>query len=193
MANIAEVSEFTATVYQLATADPVEGGPGGVANSQAQSLANRTLFLKNQADAVWRTGDVKEVDCDAAYIAANFDGTGLGTNERLGWAICNGANGTKDRGGRVSIGYGNGYTTMSAVVGNATHQLTRAQIPNLHLTVPVSDADNGGGAHTYVMATDLEPNGTKTYLSSVNPSSGVIGDAHNIIQPSIVTLFIQKL
>lgn len=48
MANIAEVSEFTADVYQIEITDPLEGGPGGVMNAQAQALANRTLFLNDE-------------------------------------------------------------------------------------------------------------------------------------------------
>lgn len=48
MANLTEVSNFDAVVYELATSDPVLGGPGGVANSQAQALANRTQWLKDR-------------------------------------------------------------------------------------------------------------------------------------------------
>ena len=40
---------------------------------------------------------VIELDVNAAYITANFDGTGLGINLCLGYAICNGQNGTKNR------------------------------------------------------------------------------------------------
>jgi len=48
MANIAEVSVFTPDVYQIEITDPLEGGAGGVMNFQAQSLANRTLWLKDE-------------------------------------------------------------------------------------------------------------------------------------------------
>jgi hypothetical protein len=48
-------------------------------------------------------GDMKLISCNGAYITANFDGTGLGTNLRLGWAICNGSNGTDDMGGLFVI------------------------------------------------------------------------------------------
>lgn len=44
MTTLTEVSSFD-TVYQLETTDPVTGGPGGVANRQAQQLANRTKYL----------------------------------------------------------------------------------------------------------------------------------------------------
>lgn len=50
MANLTESSTFDPGVYQLETSNPVLGGPGGVANSQAQALANRTKYLKTHVD-----------------------------------------------------------------------------------------------------------------------------------------------
>jgi len=47
MANLTPVSSFD-NVYQLETSDPVLGGAGGIANAQAQALANRTEWLKAQ-------------------------------------------------------------------------------------------------------------------------------------------------
>jgi hypothetical protein len=47
MANLTEVSNFDTNVYQLDISDPVLGGPGGIANAQAQALANRTKWLKD--------------------------------------------------------------------------------------------------------------------------------------------------
>lgn len=44
----------------------------------------------------WINRDIKRMHATAAYVAANFDGTGLGiaAGERYGWAVCNGNNGT---------------------------------------------------------------------------------------------------
>lgn len=50
MANIIELSQFDASVYQIETTDPVLGGPNGIANIQAKQLANRTQYLKQQID-----------------------------------------------------------------------------------------------------------------------------------------------
>ncbi|MFT8945932.1 MAG: hypothetical protein ABF876_05045, partial [Acetobacter aceti] len=44
-AALAETVEYEEGIYQIATTDPVQGGPGGVSNYQAQGLANRTAFL----------------------------------------------------------------------------------------------------------------------------------------------------
>lgn len=50
MANLPEKNEFTAGVPLLEEGTPVKGGLDGPANSQAQVLANRTLYLKAQVE-----------------------------------------------------------------------------------------------------------------------------------------------
>lgn len=50
MANLPESPNFDSGIYQIETTDPVLGGPNGIANAQAKSLANRTAFLKQQID-----------------------------------------------------------------------------------------------------------------------------------------------
>jgi len=73
MANLTPVNEFP-DVYQLEVTDPVQGGPGGIANTQAQQLLNRTTYLKAITDGL--VGQV-------ASFAANTPPTG--------WLACNGA------------------------------------------------------------------------------------------------------
>jgi len=52
MANLTETASFDASIYQIATSDPVKGGIGtDISNKQAQSLANRTAYLKQHIDA----------------------------------------------------------------------------------------------------------------------------------------------
>lgn len=48
MANVTEVSQFDAGIYQLEITDVVEGGTLGVDNYQAKGLANRTRWLYDQ-------------------------------------------------------------------------------------------------------------------------------------------------
>lgn len=50
MANLSETPNYDSGIYQIETTDPVLGGPSGIANAQAKSLANRTAFLKQQID-----------------------------------------------------------------------------------------------------------------------------------------------
>lgn len=52
MANLVEIAQWTAGIYQLETDDPVQGGPGGIDNLQAQQLADRTLYLKQILDGI---------------------------------------------------------------------------------------------------------------------------------------------
>ena len=47
MGQITEVDQYDASIYEIETTDPVIGGPGGIANQQAQGLANRTNWLKS--------------------------------------------------------------------------------------------------------------------------------------------------
>lgn len=51
MANLPETPDYPAGVYQIETSDPVLGGPGGIANRQAEQLGNRTAWLKDKVDA----------------------------------------------------------------------------------------------------------------------------------------------
>lgn len=46
MANLPETEDFAESIYQIETSDRVLGGPGGIANKQAEQLGNRTAWLK---------------------------------------------------------------------------------------------------------------------------------------------------
>lgn len=127
--------------------------------------------------------DIKEIDCDLAYLTANFEVNGLGKNLRLGWAICNGNNGTKDRSGRVSVGYGTGYSALGglggskdAVIVEHSHGLSNVKrFNNIGPNIGLYDRSNGAAASG--LATD---------------SVGVSGTDKNM-QPYIITLYIMKL
>ena len=103
--------------------------PGSNITAQEHKVVEEAIL--NFANSQWLTGDIKEIDCTDAYISNNFDGNGIGTNERLGWAICNGYNGlTKNRTGRVSVGWG---TTATDDNGTSIAQ------PNMYANgVPVT-------------------------------------------------------
>lgn len=204
MATLPETSVFTAGIYQLETTDPVEGGASGKANQQGKELANRTLWLKNQIEAMaWKTGDIKEVACDAAYIAANFTGTGLGTNERVGWAICNGQNGTINKGGRVGLGYiPTTYPILSqggnkdAVVIAHTHKVARdeANVNNGQLADFPNNAMATSGANLGSDNYDYElGRATGGDADSGNTSSTGVSATDKNMQPYITVLFIQKI
>lgn len=46
MATLPETEDYAAGTYQIETSDRVLGGPGGIANKQAEQLGNRTAWLK---------------------------------------------------------------------------------------------------------------------------------------------------
>ncbi|NMX64774.1 hypothetical protein [Pseudomonas sp. WS 5079] len=46
MSNLPETEDFADGIYQIETSDRVIGGPGGIANKQAEQLGNRTAWLK---------------------------------------------------------------------------------------------------------------------------------------------------
>lgn len=150
----------------------------GVPNT---ALKIRTV-LNAIADGTAQTGDVKEIDVSTAYIAANFDPSGLGFNERAGWAICNGNNGTRDRGGRVAIQYNASYPVLGATGGSKDAVV----VEHSHL----SGSYNTGGGNLLYTNIGLGNGSDKVYQST--NSTGVSGTGMNM-QPYIVTLFIQKL
>lgn len=172
----------------------------------------------------WLPGDIKEIDCTYEYIGLNFDSNGIGIGKRLGWAICNGYNGlTKNRAGRVPVGYDSSRTTfesglingIGATGGAEKHTLGVTEIPpHSHLMKQGTQQPTTLPANTpiYTSGDDFT---TATYSSDVTklPSTNVTGGlsststnnptvsnptlgstvSHNNMQPYIVTLFIQKL
>lgn len=157
--------------------------------SEVRAILNA---LKNESCKLY---EVKEIDVNLTttptYLTENFDVTGLGINDMEGFAICNGGNGTRDRKGKTAIGYDpTNYPTPGATGGVKQVSLAAANIPELDITVPVCNAGGGGGAYTKILASDSGTDDTKTY-------NDVTGNATptpvSIMQPYIVTLFIQRI
>lgn len=122
---------------------------------------------------------------NSAYIAANFDGTGLGTNLMLGYAICNGNNGTLNKDGKVGIAYGATYNVIGQFGGEAAHTLTTTEIPS-HTHIVADYAGNVVGSGHILGTTGTGAAGTLT-----GATGG--GAAHNNMQPYIVELHVMKL
>ncbi|WP_115667056.1 hypothetical protein [Klebsiella pneumoniae] len=74
MTNISETPRWENDIYLVKRGDKVEGGVGGVANTQASQLANRTLLLKQMIDGVqagispYSTEEEAQSDIDAGKL-----------------------------------------------------------------------------------------------------------------------------
>lgn len=131
-----------------------------------------------------QSGDIKRIKCDITYMNDNFEVNGLGKNLRLGWAICNGNNGTDNLAGRVGVGYGSGYSlgqtggSKDAVLVSHSHTYTQ-------YTLDQEVATTGSGVRS------LNKNNTQSG-SFTTSTVGTDGTDKNM-QPYIVHLYIMKL
>lgn len=132
MANIAEVNQWDVNVHELATTDPVEGGPGGISNAQAQALANRTLYLKTLIEQVL-----------APFIGAGGGGMVLWKKAANlippGWAE------VVDWRGRMPVGWDptdTDFNTVGNPGGSKTKSIGLSNLPDHHHKMYVNN--NGG-------------------------------------------------
>jgi hypothetical protein len=82
MAVLPESSAFDATVYEIASSDPVQGGDETtIANKQAKALADRTRYLKNHVDTLETevASILATLAAPASTPAAGADDTSLAT------------------------------------------------------------------------------------------------------------------
>lgn len=121
----------------------------------------------------------KTLHVNTQYIIDNFDGTGLGINLMVGWAICNGANSTPNLQGRVSIGYGGIYN----VIGQTGGSKDAVVIAHSH-TYTYEDTRGTGIAGA--------EDGTSGIVTGTTSTVGESGTDKNM-QPYIVALKIYKL
>lgn len=159
-----------------------------IATGEPNTALKVRTVLNAIADGTAQTGDVKEIDVSNAYLNANFDVTGLGINERLGWAICNGQNGTRNRSGRVAMAYdATNYATIGAIGGSKD-----AVVVTHSHGVTVGNVNNGAIGGEVANHTARWDSGSGTFLSGTTEFTGVSGTDKNL-QPYMVTLMIMKL
>jgi len=157
-------------------------------NGRNTALEVRTILtaIKNEA---FPLNEIKMIFMTDLEITANFDSTGLGIGNSVGKAIANGLNGTENYSRKVPVGYdsttyvsGFDYSQVSNTFGSENHTLTEAQLPIIqimgHTNVAGETAGGGSGAQPYA-------NGVADTIGG--------GLSHNNIQPSKVTLFIQRI
>jgi hypothetical protein len=148
----------------------------------------RTILtaIKNE---VFQIGEVKMKEMTPLEITTNFDSTGLGIGDSVGFAICNGLNGTRNRRRKVPVGYdsttfvsgfdysgvGNTFGSADAIVVNHSHTAGSYNTGSGVVIFPNVGFPSGGD--------NVYQNTDETGESATNKN----------IQPSIVTLFIQRI
>ena len=157
-------------------------------NSVIQAVKHRAVeqaILDFIQANIAQSGDIKRVKVNLAYLTANFETNGLGKNLRLGWAICNGNNGTDNLAGTVGVAYGLGFTGLGDSLGSAdtvlvahTHAGTAAG-PFTGTNIAGGGGFSGGTNIFRERAITLQ-------------SAGESGVGKNY-QPSIINLYIMKV
>jgi len=133
--------------------------------------------------------EVVRMGVTAQYIIDNFDATGLGTNLCLGFAICNGNNGTENLDGRSGIGYGANYNFVGLQVGSAdsvvvshSHTASISNVSGANVNKFVAQNGGSGGG-----ATSFSGSGT-IYVDETGETG-----ANKNYHPFIVQLYMMKL
>lgn len=146
-------------------------------------------------DAIFVPYQVIEIDCNQQFIDDNFElapgaTMGLGKNVMLGFAMCNGNNGTKDRRRRTSVAYdptayisGHNYS----IIGNTGGSEDAVVVEHSHNVDGTAAADTGTGIQAFATGTKNETGGDFGITST-----GVSGAGKNM-QPFIVTLVVQRI
>lgn len=153
MANLPETPDYPAGIYQLETSDPVLGGAGGIANRQAEQLANRTSWLKAKVDAfIDGTVAVFKATKLATARTLSISGAGSGSASFDGSANANIALTLTDSGAVAGTYPKVTITAKGIVTGGAA--LTAADIPNLDWSKITSGKPTTLGAYGI---TDAQP------------------------------------
>ena len=145
-------------------------------------------------DAIFIPYQVIELDCTQEFIDENFElnpspTMGLGKNVMVGFAMCNGNNGTKDRRRRTSVAYdptayvsGHNYS----IIGNTGGSEDAVVVAHSHETKYASTGSGTKYPETPYVGDDVAGNMQPT------ESTGVSGTGKNM-QPFIVTLVVQRV
>lgn len=165
----------------MATRLEIQAMIAGIGTGEPNTAAEMRILLTALLDPPSGTIIIKDVS--NAYITANFDGTGLGINEEVGYAIVNGLNGTRNWDDRIPLAYGVTNPVMGAMKGSNTHELSIEEMPaHKHSIVANNDSGSSGGA-------SYPPGGG----AFVDTTSNGGGQEFSIENKTIVTLITMKL
>lgn len=153
------------------------------------------LSLKN----VWKKDDLRQCVKDATYEAANFDASGYGLNDEVGWRIFSKV--YTDAAGAVLVNKDPAnapFTLVGNHGGEKTHTLTPGEQGTF--SFKSKNDDIGGGIATATAIINI--NGTDipigagnqaAYGSTITKSPNADATGHNNLQPYFVVLTLIKL
>lgn len=150
------------------------------------ALELRDLFTELFNRSV-KTGTMVIKSVSNAYITNNFDGTGLGINEEVGYALPNGNNGTRNYDDKLPIPYGVSNLVMGATKGSNTVTLLATNIPPLNVGFTPSGQDNGN------VGNYIETGNAESYADKTLSTIGTNSTPFSIEPKTIVTLYTVKL
>ena len=177
--NTLRVGELPPASFSLTDKIPHEVGT----DLKSATIQDLVTFIAPLVGAI--QFQVITLHVNSSFISANFNGTGLGTNLMLGYAICNGNNGTLNKDGRVGVAYGSTFNVIGATGGERNHTLTVTEIHS-HTHAVADYAGNVVGSGHIAGSTTSGPAGALTGATGGSA-------AHNNMQPYIVELHVMKL
>jgi hypothetical protein len=122
----APYGDYDMLVLEPQNGPPTNNPPNGAMYFDDGSHASRErgLYIFDSTDGGWRHASVRfgiPSGTIVMFSGSSFDGTGLGTGVLLGWALCNGNNGTPNLRNRFVVGAGATYA-VGATGGTTTHK-----------------------------------------------------------------------
>lgn len=181
MANLTEIVQYDAGVYQIETTDAVAGGSSGKSNAPLKNLANRTAYLKQHVDAL-------EAANYAPTASPTFTGDPKAPTPSLGdndTSLATTAFVQATLGGLLSKSVAGGVNvTLSAVeAGNGILHFTGVLTANIAVIVPTSPTrawivkNATSGAYTLTVKTSA---GTGVAVTQ-GLIAEVYGDGTNVV------------
>lgn len=172
----------------MATRLEIQAMIAGIGTGEPNTAAEMRTLLTALLDPP--TGTIRVKDVTNAYILSNFDGTGLGINEEVGWALCNGVNsGTRNSQGRVTVNYDPvNYPIMGATGGSKDQVVTE----HTHTTIANTNLNYGSGDGISRSRAEVVSAGNGNPINVTVEKAGVSGIDKNM-QPYIVRLETVKL
>lgn len=209
-ANVA-VGTIATTFFTDPTADPADFTDGNTRNIHeirkvviagglsGSGIANFSDFKRSNKGRLPKGSPVAYYPPSADLSGFDFTGKGI-SGDVIGWALCNGQNGTINLKGRIIAGYDpsdTDFNVLAAEAGSKAVTLTLANLPNASVDVvafdgsPITHGAQQVGTHDQRRTrTDVD-----TAYSAVGYKTAPLGSdtPHSNLQPYKVLLYIQEI